>query len=209
MMELELCLFEHGQHGLVLLTLGQLYLLGGQGDPELLPSEGPAADVGDWSRNRVRLLKRAGELLDEASAERPDDAIVDYLRADVATARGDAKAADSLFALAQLKCTLPRSVATVRQLQRLNRYPAYLLTTLSPEYPRSALEKRITGDVVLDLLISPQGTVHQVTTINSPAESLTRAAAGAARAARYRPAKIGRYPVWSWLQITAKYSLDD
>ncbi len=208
-MELELCLQDHGDYGILLLTLGQLYLLAGQGEPDLLPQEGPAADVGDWPRNQVRLLNRAMTFLDRAGELRGDDGVVDYLRADVARARGDLSRADSLFAVGKDKCTLPRSVATIRQYQQLNRYPPYLLTTLSPEYPQAAVEKQITGDVVLDLLISPRGEVYQVSLVSSPDQSLTKAAARAARAARYRPAKVGRYPVWSWLQITAKYSLDD
>ena len=208
-MELELCLQDHGEYGIVLLTLGQLYLLAGQGDPDLLPLEGPAADVGDWPRNRERLLNRAMTHLDRAGELRGDDGVVDYLRADVARTRGDLSQADSLFAVGKDKCTLPRSVATLRQYQQLNRFPPYLLTSLSPEYPQAAVEKRITGDVVLDLLISPRGEVYQVSSVASPDQSLTKAAAQAARAARYRPAKVGRYPIWSWLQITAKYSLDD
>lgn len=207
-MELELCLEENGEYGVVLLTLGQFYLLAGQGAPDLLPAEGPAADVGDWPRNQRRLLQRAAVLLDRAAALRGDDAIVDYLRADVARTRGDQNAADSLFALGRTKCTLPRSVATVRQYQSLNRYPPYLLSSLAPEYPAAAVAERITGDVVLDVLVSPSGDVHQVAAVASPDPSLTAAAERAARAADYRPAKIGRYPVWSWLRITAKYSLD-
>lgn len=208
-MELELCLQDHGEYGIVLLTLGQLYLLAGQGEPDLLPLEGPAADVGDWPRNRERLLNRAMTHLDRAGELRADDGVVDYLRADVARARGDMSQADSLFAVGKDKCTLPRSVATLRQYQQLNRFPPYLLTSLSPEYPQAAVEKRITGDVILDLLISPRGEVYQVSSVASPDQSLTKTAAQAARAASYRPAKVGRYPIWSWLQITAKYSLDD
>ena len=68
MIEMELGLADGHRHSLMLLTLGQLYLLAGQGDPDLLPVEGPAADVGNWDRNRARLLARAEKLLLEAAA---------------------------------------------------------------------------------------------------------------------------------------------
>jgi len=57
-MVLELYLQEHDREGLILLALAQFYVLAGQGTPQLLPREGPAADVGDWPRNQARLLAR-------------------------------------------------------------------------------------------------------------------------------------------------------
>ena len=206
-MELELCLADHGSHGLLHLTLGQLYLMAGQGEPELLPSEGPAADVGDWSRNRQRLLARAEELLQAAVRERPDDAAVEYLLADVARARGDSVAAERSFAAGRRKCTLPRSFEILRRYQALNPYPARLLEGVAPDYPLDALQDGKTGEVVLDLLLNPDGGVSQIVPLTSPHPSLTTAAAAALQRAHFAPARIGKYPIWSWLRMPTQFSL--
>jgi TonB family protein len=209
MIEMELGLQEGYRHSLMLLTLGQLYLMAGQGDPDLLPVEGPAADVGDWNRNRTRLLGRAGDLLQEAAETRRDDAAVDYLLADVARARGDQDQADVLLASGMEKCTAGRSFAILWQYQQLNNYAPKYLGGASPVYPQAALKQGVEGDVVLDVLLSPAGEVRQVVAVDSPAETLTEAASASLRKGRFEAARMGKYPIWSWLRVTTAFNLED
>lgn len=208
MMEMELGLAEGHRSSLMLLTLAQLYLMAGQGDPDLLPGEGPAADVGNWDRNQVRLLQRAEDLLLEAAPSRPDDAAVDYLLADVARARGDMEEAAQLVAIGMTKCTGGRSFATLWQYQKLNNYPAKYLGGPSPEYPQAAVEKGITGDVVLDVLLDPAGNIRQIVEVQSPSGSLSRAAESSLRKGGFEASRVGKYPIWSWLRVTTAFNLE-
>jgi len=207
MAELEITMAETGRHPLVLLTLGQLYLLAGQGDPALLPHQGPAADTEDWSTNRPRLLGRARALLEEAGRARPDDAAVDYLLADVARACGEAALADSLAARGRGKCTGGRSFDILRQYQQLNLHAAEVEAAAAPEYPAGALERGDAGRVVLDLLLDPAGRVRQVAVVQAPADDLAAAAADAFRRSRFAPGRVGKYPVWCWLRVASNFTL--
>lgn len=208
MIELEMALEEGVRHSLIDLTLGQLYLLAGQGEPGLLPVEGPAADVGDWGRNKARLLARAQLLLERASRERPDDAVVDYLLADVSRAAGDQISAGQYQAQGMTKCTGGRAIGILRLYQQLNRYPAKYLGGASPEYPAGALAREISGEVTLDLLLDPTGKVRQVVDVASPAASLASAAAISLKSGTFEAARVGKYPVWSWLQVAIAFNLD-
>jgi TonB family protein len=207
MIEMEMGLAAGHRHSLMLLTLGQLYLMAGQGMPELLPVEGPAADVGDWSRNKVRLLGRARALLVEAAALRPDDAAVDYLLADVARAGGNMATAAAAVAAGMTKCTGGRSFAILWQYQQLDNHPPRYLGGPPPEFPQAALNKGIGGEVVLDVLLSPAGEVRQVAVVASPAASLTREAATSLRLGGFEAARVGKYPIWSWLRVTTAFNL--
>jgi TonB family protein len=209
MIEMELGLQEGYRHSLMLLALGQLYLMAGQGDPDLLPAEGPAADVGDWNRNRARLLGRAEDLFQEAAETRTDDAAVDYLLADVARARGEQERADELVASGMEKCTTGRSFAILWQYQQLNNYPPKYLGGSSPVYPEKALNKGVEGEVVLDVLLSPAGEVRQVVVVESPSAALTGAAEASLRQGRFDASRMGKYPIWSWLRVTTAFNLED
>lgn len=208
MLELEFGLAAGYRHPLMLMTLGQLYLMAGQGDPDLLPGEGPAADVGNWERNRVRLLQRAEDLLLEAAAVRTDDAAVDYLLADVARARGSQSEAAELVAMGLGKCTPPRSFAILWQYQGLNNYPPRYLGGAPPVYPQSAVDKGVSGDVVLDVLLSPAGEVRQLVVVESPAVTLSRAATASVREGGFEAARVGKYAIWSWLRVTTAFNLE-
>jgi TonB family protein len=208
MIEMEFGLADGHRHTLMLLTLGQLYLMAGQGDPDLLPVEGPAADVGDWDRNRVRLLRRAEDLFLEAAATRTDDAAVDYLLADVSRARGDLTQAAELVASGMTKCTGGRSFGTLWQYQQLNKYPPLYLGGPSPVYPQKAVEKGVTGDVIIDVLLSPAGEVRQLVVVQSPAASLTKAASDSLRKGGFDVARVGKYPIWSWIRVTTAFNLE-
>jgi len=207
MIELEMALEAGRRHSLTLLTLGQLYMMAGQGEPTLRPVEGPAADVGDWDRNRVRLLGRAESLLAEAAALRPDDGAVVYLQADVARAQGNLEMAAELVARAMTLCTGGRSFNILRFYQVLNRYPARYLGGPAPEYPQAALRERLTGEVVLDVLLDPAGAVRRTVAVKSPGESLSRAATASFGQGSYEAARIGKYPVWAWLRVTTAFNL--
>ena len=209
MLELEIALEQGQRHPLLLLTLGQLYLIAGQGEPDLLPPEGPAADVGDWTRNKQRLLARAGTLLREAADTRAGDAAIDYLLADVARARQDWQAANRLTFEGAQKCTSGRGFSALVLYQQLNRYPGTYLGGPGPEYPESALKKHISGEVVLDLLISPGAEVRQAVVVESPDFSLSRAAATSLKQGSWEAARLGKYPVWSWLRVTTAFNLSD
>jgi TonB family protein len=208
MIELELGLAAGHRHPLMLLTLGQLYLLAGQGDPDLLPNEGPAADVGSYARNKPRLLGRARELLREAQSGRPDDAAIDYLLADVARTMGRADRADSLVAAAAGKCTGGRSFRILQMYQGLYQHPPRYLGGPAANYPQRAVQRGLEGDVVFDLLLGPSGEVRQYVVVASPDELLTRAAWDSVRASRFEPGRVGKYAVWSWLRITTPFALN-
>jgi len=208
MIEMEFGLEAGYRQPLMLLTLAQLYLMAGQGDPDLLPVEGPAADVGDWDRNRVRLLQRAEELLLEAAPGRPDDAAVDYLLADVARAQGDQAEAAVMVASGMGKCTGGRSFAILWQYQQLNNYPPRYLGGPPPKFPQDAVAQGLSGDVVLDVLLNPAGEVRQVVVVESPAATLSRAAEASVRQGGFEAGRVGKYPIWSWLRVTTAFHLD-
>lgn len=206
-MELELCLRSHPHEGLLLITLGQMYLLGARGEQALVPHEGPAAATKQWPRTRERLLARAELLLQEARAARPDDGSVDYLLSDLAATRGDTAAAARSLAAGTRKCLLPRSLEILRRYQGLQGRPARLASRVVPDYPADAGREGKSGVVDLDLLINPAGSVVQTVTLSSPDSRLTAAAVAALRAARFEPARLGEYPVWSWLRVPVPFKL--
>lgn len=206
--ELELALGRGERHPLLLVALGQFYLLAGQGEPSLLPKEGPARDVGDWRRNQPRLLGRARELLAEAAATWADDAGIDYLLADVARAAGDTLQAAALVSSAAGKCTGGRAFGLMRFYQQLNRYPARHEGGPAPSYPAEAMERREQGEVVVDLLLDPAANVRQVHIVSTPAPSLSEAAAECLRMGRFTPSRLGKYAIWSWLRVTVAFRLE-
>jgi len=208
MIELEMALARGERHPLLFIVLGQLYLMAGQGEPTLLPTEGPAADTGDWAVNKPRLLGRAGDLLSEAGAARTDDAAVDYLLADVARAAGRMTEAEALTIRGWDKCTGGRSFEILRGYQQLGRYPAKVTSAGSPVYPAEAVKRGASGTVTLDILLDPAAEVRQVVTVINPDPALAGAAAEVFRAASYEPARIGKYPVWGWLRVSTSFALE-
>ncbi len=63
-----------------------------------------------------------------------------------------------------------------------------------PEYPERAQREGIQGTVVLDAVVTPEGTVTQVKTVSGP-EPLTQVAADAVRWWRYEPYIVNGQPV--------------
>jgi hypothetical protein len=205
--ELELAYAAGQHHPLVLATMGQLYLMAGQGEPSLLPHEGPARDVGSWARNQPRLLGRARMLLEAAGQVWPDDAGIDYLLADIHRSAGDTLSAAALVACATAKCTGGRSFRVMQLYQQLKRYPARHEGGPPPVYPPDSLDLREQGEVVVDLLLSPAAEVRQAHIVSTPSEALAAAAAVCLRQGRFTPARLGKYPVWSWLRVTVAFRL--
>jgi TonB family protein len=70
------------------------------------------------------------------------------------------------------------------------------------------LNKGVEGDVVLDILLSPAGEVRQFVVVESPGESLTRAAEASLRKGRFEAARVGKYAIWSWLRVTTAFNLE-
>jgi TonB family protein len=208
MVEMELAYARGERHPLVLAALGQFYLLAGQGEPSLLPREGPARDVGSWERNRPRLLGRARMLLEEAGRVWSDDAGIDYLLADVARAGGDTITAAARAAAAADKCTGGRTFGLMQFYQQLNRYPARHEGGPAPVYPAAARRDREQGEVVVDLLLDPLATVRQTHVVAAPSPALAEAAAACLRGGRFAPARVGKYAVWSWLRVTVAFRLE-
>ena len=206
-MELEICLRTHPRDGLLLVTLGQMYLLGARGERALVPREGPAAATRQWPRTRERLLARAESLLREARTVRPDDGSVEYLLSDLSATRGDTAAAALSLAEGTRKCLLPRSLEILRRYQGLQGRSARLVSRVAPDYPVEAGREGKSGEVDLDLLIDPAGFVMQTVTVASPDPRLTTAAVAALRAARFEPARLGEYPVWSWLRMPVPFKI--
>jgi hypothetical protein len=207
MVELELAYAAGQRHPLVLTTMGQLYLLAGQGKPSLLPHEGPARDVGSWERNQPRLLGRARLLLEAAGQAWPDDAGIDYLLGDVQRAAGDTLGAAALVSRAAAKCTGGRSFRAMQLYQRLNRVPARHEGGPPPVYPADSMERHEEGEVVVDLLLSPAAEIRQVQIVSTPSAALAASAAVCLRQGRFTPARLGKYPVWSWLRVTVAFRL--
>lgn len=203
--ELEIRLQESVIHdGLLLLTLAQLYVLAGQGEPTLVPVEGPAADTGSWDRNKSRFLSRAKQILEEARSIRPDDSCVEFLYADAVRAEGDLESAAKYSEAGLGKCSLLSSLEVIRKHQDLTPAAALQVSMDTPSYPSSAGSFR-KGEVVLDVLVSPYGSVTQVEKVSSPDARLVGSATEAARSAVFKPGRMGKYPVWTWARIGIMY----
>ncbi|MEZ4387596.1 MAG: TonB family protein [Candidatus Krumholzibacteriia bacterium] len=191
------------------LFLAQIYILAGQGEPHCLPSGGPAAPRGDWPADRRRCLERADRLLGQLAATWPDDGIVWFLRADAARALDDPEAASEDDLQGRRCCTRLESLEFIADLRDLQRKPGELITPIAPEYPEACLRKRITGRVELDLLVDPEGRVAESVALGRADRRLQAAAAEAARDAGFQAARVGYYPIWSWIRVSVNFTLEN
>lgn len=204
---LEIAIAEQGGHPWLLLLLAQIYLLAGQGEPHCLPSSGPLAPGGDWSRDRERLLERGEDLLNQLARIWSDDSVVDFLAADLARIRDDHAGAAELDHLGRRNCSHMESLELLASLRGLHRRPAELLTLPDPAYPAAAIARRAQGEVVFDILIDPFGRVHTVHQVGRADADLARSAMQAIRDGGYQAACIGYYPVWSWLRVPVRFRI--
>jgi TonB family protein len=177
------------------------------GEPHCQPSAGPEPASGDWPRDRARWLDRAQRLLDRVEAAWPDDGLVDFLRADAARAAGDQEAAAHRDLQGRGKCTHMESLDLVAAMRDLGRKPPRVIAPIVPEYPEDAIRARVQGEVVLDLLIDPQGRAAEAVVVGRADRRLANAARAAARDGGYQAAMVGYYPVWSWLRVPVRFSL--
>jgi TonB family protein len=204
---LEMGLEQSGRNPWLLLLLGQLYLMAGLGEPHCVPSTGPGAPRGDWQEDQMRLFDLADARLRQLAGLWPDDAIVAFLRADVARARGDAAAAAEYDLAGRALCTHTSSLDLLRELRNLRDRPPRVVTPLAPQYPPSCIEDGVEGEVLLDLLIDPQGRIAEVSVLDRPDGRLAAAASEAARDAGYQAGQVGPYPIWAWLRVPVRFNL--
>jgi hypothetical protein len=204
---LELGLSEGATNPWSLLLLAQIYLLAGQGEPHCQPTTGPAAMTGDWALDQARLLARAEDLLNRLADRWPDDAIVDFLLADARRANDDSSGAAEFDFRGRSKCSHPESFDLLRRLRQLGRKPARVIAPIVPEYPEDCIREGIQGEVVLDLLIDPQGRAVESVVVGRPPRELVGAAREALSTGGYRAAQVGYYPIWSWLRVPIRFTL--
>jgi TonB family protein len=206
---LEHALRSHPRSPWLRFMLAQIYILAGQGEPHCQPFSGPVAPTGDWPRDRRRYLERADHLLGDLVGTWPDDGIVWFLRADAARGLNDPESASEYDLRGRECCTRRQTIEFVADMRDLNRKTAELLTPIVPEYPAECLQKRITGQVVLDVLIDPQGRVADTRAVNRADRRLVAAASEAAADAGYQAARVGYYPIWSWIEVSIHFTLDN
>jgi TonB family protein len=77
----------------------------------------------------------------------------------------------------------------------------------NPTYPPEARKKKIQGKVVLSALISKEGTIKELHTLESPSNLLSDSATKAVRTWRYRPYLLNGEPVEVETTINVIYSL--
>lgn len=205
---LESALREVGNQAWLLLVLGQLYLLAGQGDPSCLPLSGPVAPSGAWDRDRLRLLDRADIMLQRLEALWPDDGLVAFLRADVARARDDHETAAEFDHAGRSRCSHLESLDLVAAMRDLARRPPRVTAPIVPEYPREAARRRVQGEVVYDVLLDPRGRVAAAVLVGRADRALAAAARDALEDGGYQAAQVGYYPVWAWLRVTVRFALE-
>lgn len=81
-----------------------------------------------------------------------------------------------------------------------------LISRAMPEYPFAAKEANVQGDVVIDTLISANGSVARMKVISGPA-MLREAALNALRRWRYQPSELDGKPVAVQMLVTIRFRL--
>jgi len=51
--------------------------------------------------------------------------------------------------------------------------------------------------------------VRQVVVVSSPGRALSEAAEKSLKSGDFEVARLGKYPVWSWLRVTTSFNLGD
>lgn len=85
---------------------------------------------------------------------------------------------------------------------------AMLTHQVQPKYPKSAKENHVSGTIVLDAVVTVDGSVQKLQYISGPPE-LMRSAMDAVRQWRYRPMKLQGKPVEFETKISVVYTLMD
>lgn len=76
-------------------------------------------------------------------------------------------------------------------------------------YPEEAKKNNLTGTVVVRCLISNLGNVDSVIVVKSVDKLLDDETVRVMKLIKFSPAKVKRKPVYSWLSIPIKYTLND
>ena len=77
-----------------------------------------------------------------------------------------------------------------------------------PVYPQDAMQRRISGSVVLQALVGRDGHIQNLTLISSPDASLTQAAIAAVRTWTYKPYLFNGQPVEIDASITVNFAMN-
>ncbi len=83
-----------------------------------------------------------------------------------------------------------------------------LLRQVNPQYPTQARQERVEGTVVLQAVISKDGSVQKLTVVSGPS-MLTKAAMEAVKQWRYRPFALNGEPVEADTQINVNFKLGE
>jgi periplasmic protein TonB len=81
------------------------------------------------------------------------------------------------------------------------------IVNVSPEYPRSAIEQRRTGTVVLECVIDVDGEVSHIRLLQSVHRSLDLAAFGSVSGWKYTPTLVGGKPVPVIMTVTVNFKI--
>jgi TonB family protein len=79
---------------------------------------------------------------------------------------------------------------------------------VTPEYPESARQAGVQGTVLLEVVVSPEGTVTQIKPVSGP-DALSRAAIDAVRWWRYQPYLVNGQPAAVESTVTVHFKLEE
>lgn len=82
-----------------------------------------------------------------------------------------------------------------------------LIKKVEPQYPEIARKARIQGVVILEAVITKEGTVEGVKVLRALHPILDQAAVNAVRQWRYKPALLNNRPVKVYFTVTVKFTL--
>jgi protein TonB len=83
-----------------------------------------------------------------------------------------------------------------------------LVRRVEPEYPRTAVDARLQGVVILDTVVAEDGRVLDVRVLRSAGVLLDRAAIAAIRQWRYTPLELNGIRVKFLLTVTLSFRLE-
>ncbi len=83
-----------------------------------------------------------------------------------------------------------------------------LVKIVVPLYPESAVQKKISGTVWVNVLVDERGSVKSVRTLKSDAEELNQAALDAARKYLFLPGIYRNKPIPVWVSIPIRFKLE-
>jgi protein TonB len=84
--------------------------------------------------------------------------------------------------------------------------PPAVLVRIEPHYPAAALAARMSGTVILDFLIGPDGLVRDVTVLRGAPLGLTESAVEAARQWRFEPSLLNGKPITVRYVLTIRFN---